>query len=253
MALSKNKIKWVRRFHQKKIRDQEDVFFAEGEKLVHDLWSYFECVWCGATKESLHHMPFLPSSFDVVDQKEHLQSVSLLKSTPSIIAIFKRPTLTPVKFESSKELFLALDGVQDPGNLGTIVRLADWYGIHDIFCSLDTVSVYNPKCVQSTMGALSRVRLHYVDLPKLISEARQVNYPIYGTSLEGEDMYKCPLKAYGILVMGNEGKGLSQEVNDLVNEKLYISSYPGDVPTSESLNVAVATGIICAEFRRRLL
>ena len=150
----------------------------------------------------------------------------------------------------SQSLCLALDDIQDPGNLGTIIRVADWFGIEHIFCSQGTVDVYNPKTIQATMGALARVKLHYCDLPSFIASLGDV--PVYGTFLDGDNMYEKELTPHGLIVMGNEGNGVSAEVANLVNERLYIPNYPPQRETSESLNVAMATGIICAEFRRRM-
>jgi TrmH family RNA methyltransferase len=146
------------------------------------------------------------------------------------------------------KLSLALDTVQDPGNLGTIIRIADWFGIEHVLCSKETVEVYNPKVVQATMGALARVSVHYVDLVEVLKET---SLPVYGTFLEGEDIYGEALSAEGVIVMGNEGNGVSEEVKKLVSRKLYIPNFPKGRETSESLNVAVATAITCAEFRRR--
>ena len=139
---------------------------------------------------------------------------------------------------------------QDPGNLGTIIRLADWFGIEDIFCSTGTVDVFNPKTVQATMGAIARVKVHYCDLPKLISSLKGI--PVYGTFLDGNIIYSETLSANGLIVMGNEGNGISREVEALINRRLYIPNYPQERETSESLNVAIATAVVCAEFRRRL-
>jgi TrmH family RNA methyltransferase len=150
-----------------------------------------------------------------------------------------------------KQLILALDSVQDPGNMGTIIRIADWFGIKNIVCSTTTVDVYNSKTVQSTMGALARVAVHYVDLVEFLKQCRNCDYPIYGTFLDGESIYTKKLSSHGVIVMGNEGKGVSKEVASEIGEKLLIPSYPVDVVTSESLNVAVATAIVCSEFRRR--
>jgi len=146
-------------------------------------------------------------------------------------------------------LCLALDEVQDPGNLGTIIRIADWFGIEHIFCSQGTADVYNPKVVQATMGALARVHVHYVNLSELIDSLPDI--PVYGTFLDGTNIYEQELSQTGIIVMGNEGNGISPEVRKVINRRLYIPNYPANRPTSESLNVAVATAITCAEFRRR--
>ena len=151
---------------------------------------------------------------------------------------------------ASNELALALDGVQDPGNLGTIIRIADWFGITKIYCSRETADAYNPKVVQATMGSIARVRLVYTDLVPMLRSA-EGEVPVYGTLLDGEDLYDKPLTQGGIIVMGNEGNGISPEVRPLVTERLLIPSFPPNRPTAESLNVAIATAVVCAEFRRR--
>ena len=152
-----------------------------------------------------------------------------------------------------ERLVVALDGVQDPGNLGTIIRTCDWFGINDILCSHDTADCYNPKVVQATMGALARVRLHYVDLPQVLAEIKAEGTPLYGTLLEGINMYQPHAiadKQHGVIIMGNEGKGISPAVRQLITHPLLIPSYPADAETSESLNVGIATAIVLAEFRR---
>jgi TrmH family RNA methyltransferase len=150
-----------------------------------------------------------------------------------------------------QKLILALDGVQDPGNLGTICRLADWFGIEDIICSTETADIFNPKAIQATMGAIARVRIHYTNLTEFLTEVASQDTRIYGTFLDGKNIYERELTPHGIIVMGNEGKGISPDIEALVTDKLFIPNYPSDRPTTESLNVAVATAITCAEFRRR--
>ena len=145
---------------------------------------------------------------------------------------------------------MALDSIRDPGNMGTILRLADWFGIENIFCSIGTADIYNPKTIQATMGAIARVKVHYVDLPALINSIKE-KAPIYGTFLDGEDIYRKELKNYGLIIMGNEGNGIGKECAEQVTERLFIPNYPAGRETSESLNVSVATAIICSEFRRR--
>lgn len=152
---------------------------------------------------------------------------------------------------ASRSLCLALDDVQDPGNLGTIVRIADWFGIEHIFCSNGTADIYNPKTVQATMGAIARVKLHYCNLPEFIGNASEKNIPVFGTFLDGENIYTQHLPKNGIIVMGNEGNGISEQIARKVSHRLLIPNYPQGCETSESLNVAVATAIVCAEFRRR--
>ena len=149
-------------------------------------------------------------------------------------------------------IVVALDGVQDPGNLGTIIRTCDWFGVHDIYCSKDTADCYNPKVVQATMGALARVKVHYVDLLDVIQECKEKDFPIYGTFLDGNSIYNAELTKYGVIVMGNEGNGVSAEVMALANKKLLIPSYPPERPTSESLNVSVATAIVVSMFRSQI-
>ena len=144
---------------------------------------------------------------------------------------------------------LVLDNIQDPGNLGTIIRIADWFGIKHIICSHGTVDVYNTKTIQSTMGALTRVKVHYVDLPLELSK---VECPIYVTALDGENINKSSLTRNGVIVMGNEGNGVSAEVMAVANKKLLIPSYPPERPTSESLNVSVATAIVVSMFRSQI-
>ncbi len=177
--------------------------------------------------------------------------ISLLQSPQDVWALAH----TPVKTEQctiGSGLTLALDGVQDPGNMGTIIRLADWFGIEHIYCSLSTVDVYNPKAVQATMGALARVKLHYTSLTDCI-EALNAHTPVYGTFLKGDNLYTQKLSSNGLIVMGNEGNGISPDVEKLINRRLYIPNYPMERSTSESLNVAMATAIVCAEFRRQIL
>ena len=162
--------------------------------------------------------------------------------------MFKMPVYENVAINAD-ELTLALDGIQDAGNMGTIIRIADWFGINNIFASKNTVDIYNPKVVQATMGALARVRVHYVDL---VEELNKVDAPIYVTALDGDNINKASLTKNGVIVMGNEGNGVSKEVMAVANKKLLIPSYPPERPTSESLNVSVATAIVVSMFRSRI-
>ena len=186
-----------------------------------------------------------------IDQSIDLiyKRASLLKTPQQVLAVFRQPDEKTDISVISHSLCLALDDVQDPGNLGTIVRLADWFGIEHIFCSPNTVDIYNPKTVQATMGGIARVRLHYTPLPEFIRSLKDI--PVYGTFLDGENMYGQPLSKNGLIVMGNEGNGIGKEVEALINRKLYIPNYPASRETSESLNVAIATAVVCAEFRRQ--
>ena len=250
MPISKNKIKFIRSLEQKKLRREERVFLAEGPKLTADLLGHFRCRYLAATDDWLaSHNTIEADEIDTATIDE-IARASLLKTPQDVIAIFdQREEKTDITV-IEKQLCLALDDVQDPGNLGTIIRIADWFGIEHIFCSTNTVDVYSPKVVQATMGALSRVHLHYVSLTELIGKLNK-NVPIYGTLLDGTNIYTQELSTTGLIVMGNEGNGITAEVRQLINRKLYIPNYPEGRDTSESLNVAIATAVTCAEFRRR--
>ncbi len=249
--LSKNKIKYIHSLELKKNRKEEQAFVAEGHKLVGDLLGHFPCRLLVATRAWLDRNPDVEAMEIIEVNQEELTRASLLKTPQEVLAVFEQPEYSIQPEVVERSLCLALDDVQDPGNLGTIIRLADWFGIEHIFCSLGTVDVYNPKTVQATMGALARVKLHYVDLPSIIASMPSV--PIFGTFLDGNNIYAETLSANGLIIMGNEGKGVSPEVAKLVNKRLYVPNYPSERVTSESLNVAVATAVVCAEFRRRLI
>ena len=261
--LSKAQIKWVRQLQQKKFRDAEGVFVAEGEKCVNDLKGAFELVLLAssenATPMEIEQMSSLRTPQGVIGvfkKREAIGDGQLGDRAPQKSADFSG---TPLAKGERREamgdgLWVALDGVQDPGNLGTIIRTCDWFGIHHILCSRDTADCYNSKVVQATMGALARVHLHYVDdLSQVLSQHQNAGTPIYGTLLNGKNMYAphaIPTKEKGIIVMGNEGNGISQKVREVITHPLFIPSYPADQPTSESLNVSIATAIILSEFRR---
>lgn len=233
--LSKAQVKWVRSLQQKKHRDAEGVFVAEGAKCVEELRKAFELVLLATSDNATY---------------TEIEQMSSLRTPQGVIGVFKKRAFNS---EIPSGLLVALDGVQDPGNLGTIIRTCDWFGIHDILCSRDTADCYNPKVVQATMGALARVRVRYVDLPKELTLLRQSGLPLYGTLLEGENMYEpyaIPDKQRGVIIMGNEGNGISESIRKLITHPLLIPSYPINASTSESLNVSIATAIVLAEFRR---
>ena len=248
--LSKNDIKNIKSLEQKKFREEKRLFVAEGHKLVGDLLSKFDCVLLAATPDWKPLGNFRAERKEEITPDE-LKRASLLRSPQDVLAVFRIPDYsTDMATEAAKSLVLALDDIQDPGNLGTIVRIADWFGIKDIFCSSGTADIYNPKAVQATMGALARVRVHYTDLLKEISHM-PFGIPVYGTFLDGETIYSTPLSENGVIIMGNEGNGISREIAAKVNRRLFIPNWPAGAATSESLNVAVATAIVCSEFRRR--
>jgi len=234
-VISKNEIKEIRALGQKKFRDERGLFIVEGEKLVAEaLQSGWEVVAQFRTED--------------IGEDAMARITQLTRPSPAL-AVVRQPDPAPPAV-SSDDLVLALDGIRDPGNLGTIVRIADWFGIRQILVSHDTVEVFNPKVVQATMGAIFRVRVHYCDLAAVLDAASD-RMPVFGTFLEGDTIYEAPLTPGGILVMGSEANGISSEVAATVTQKLFIPSFPPGACTSESLNVAVATAICCSEFRRR--
>ena len=245
--LSKNQIKLIKSLETKKNRKREGLFVAEGPKVVGDLLRVgFQphSIFSTHPSPNTHHLTSIPITDD------ELRRISFLQHPQEVLAIFHIPEspLTSNILHLTSALVLALDGVQDPGNVGTIIRIADWFGISHIFCSPDTADVYNPKVVQATMGSLAHVNITYCDLVPLLSKA---DVPVYGTLLDGQDIYQQTLSENGIIVMGNEGNGISQEVRQQVSHRLLIPNYHTDSNTAESLNVAIATAITCAEFRRR--
>lgn len=246
---SKNQLKFVRSLRQKKGRDEAEAFVAEGHKVVGELAAAFHCRLAIATADYVAtHAPIVGVDPEVVSPRE-LEQASSLTTPHGILAVFDRTPL-PHPTLSADGLTLVLDGVQDPGNVGTILRTADWFGVTHVVCSPDTADAYAPKVVQATMGALARVAVSYCELVPLL-QSLPADSPIYGTFMDGENLYDAPLLPRGILLMGNEGNGISPAVAQLVSRRLHIPSYPADRPTVESLNVAMATAIILAEFRRR--
>lgn len=247
--ISKATIKKIHALDMRKFRRNERLFVAEGPKLVDELCATMKPVYIAALPEWISENAKIISGteYDIVTPDE-LQRASLQKNPQQVIALFPIPEHRFCTEQLKNELVLMLDGVQDPGNLGTIARIADWFGIRNILCSAETADIYNPKAVQATMGALARVKFHYTDLLQLLS---QYDGPVYGTFLDGENIYGQELSENGIIVMGNEGKGISQGVSEIINRRLYIPNYPIGTQTTESLNVAIATSIVCAEFRRR--
>lgn len=247
--ISKATIKRIHALEMRKYRKNERLFVAEGPKLVNELYMSMKPVYVAALPEWIASNANLlnNTTYDTLTPDE-LQKASLLMHPQQVIALFQIPE-NELNLDLLKdELILMLDSVQDPGNLGTIARVADWFGIRHIICSHDTADIYNPKAVQATMGALARVKFYYTELAMVLS---QYSGPIYGTFLDGNNIYKEELSRNGIIVMGNEGKGISQRTREMINRRLLIPNYPEGTLTTESLNVAIATSIVCAEFRRR--
>ena len=239
--VSKNQIKRITSLLQKKYRKQEQLFFVEGVKGVQELLdSNFELVELFTTNSELFSVD--KSKVYAITESE-LQKISALTTPNTCLALFKIPAA--VSFEE-KGLLVALDDVRDPGNLGTIIRLCDWFGIKTLFCSEESVDVYNPKVVQATMGSISRVNVVYGNLEKFLSETK---LPVFGTFMNGKNIYKEILPNEGIIVMGNEANGISKAIENLVSERIAIPRF-GDLQATESLNVATATAIILSEFKR---
>lgn len=249
-SISNNEIKKVKSLQQKKFRDEEGLFIAEGDKMLEEAERSRFHVECVYRRDSIG--------------EEAMKRISALASPSPVLAVIRKPSDAYVDDISSLKaliseggLFLALDTIRDPGNLGTIIRIADWFGIKAIFAAKDTVDVFNPKVVQATMGAVFRVRLHYVDLPELTGMMTGLGGKVYGTFLDGNNMYGRDLDTGAdkpvMIVIGNESEGISAAMEALVTDRLYIPPYPVDSPGSESLNAAIATAITVAEFRRRML
>ena len=248
--IGKNTIKWVHSLEMKKNRKREHLFVAEGPKVVGDLLAHYRPRAVFATVE-WNGRASLPSYLtpETVSDDE-LRRLSFLQHPQQVIAVLEMDDDVSISV-SPERLSLVLDGVQDPGNLGTIIRIADWFGIDNIVCSPDTADAYNPKVVQATMGSLARVNVSYTPLLPFLTSL-PADMPIYGTLLDGGDIYASELSSRGIIIMGNEGNGISQEVRALVSKPLLIPNFRQGGDCAESLNVAVATAITCAEFCRRL-
>ena len=244
--ISKNQIKLIRSLELKKNRRRENLFVAEGPKVVGDL------LQAGYVPHSIFSTTVRPDAQLITD--EELRRISFLQHPQEVLALFQIPQSSDFLHQPSSithqppSLALALDGVQDPGNVGTIIRIADWFGIDSIYCSPDTADVYNPKVVQATMGSIAHVHIIYCDLLELFAHCQ---CPVYGTLLDGKNIYEQPLSAAGIIVMGNEGNGISAAVREKITHRLLIPNYHQGSDTAESLNVAIATAITCAEFKRR--
>ncbi|WP_205461725.1 TrmH family RNA methyltransferase [Mangrovibacterium lignilyticum] len=252
--LSKNKIKFIQSLARKKNREAEKLFLVEGDKMVAEaLESPLSVRLLCATDEFLADNPKLATkAAEVVEATDdEIRKASLLQSPQHALAVVAMPEVQFDPNTLNNQLSLALDFIQDPGNLGTIIRLADWFGIEQLLCSENTVDCFNPKVIQASMGAIFRVKVHYLNLPDSLQQAQKHKLPVYGAFLEGQNIYQHQLSETGILVMGNEGNGISPEVEQAVTEKIHIPSFASNETGSESLNVSMATGICLSEFRRR--
>lgn len=238
--ISRNQVKLIQSLSQKKYRQNHELFVVEGVKGVQEfLKSSFLLHSLYTTDPSI----FDSSNDVIVINDDTLKKISTLKTPNKVVAIFKMPKPKPINEE---KLIVALDAVNDPGNLGTIIRLCDWFGIQELVCSQQTVDCYNTKVVQATMGSLTRVNINYVDLPEFLL---QTQLAVFGTYMDGDNIYKLALPESGILVMGNEANGISDTVSKIVTSRLAIPRF-GALKSTESLNVATATAILLSEFKR---
>lgn len=252
--LTKAQIQLIKSLDDKKSRYENALFVVEGHKMVGEAVAAkapLERIYVTA-EGGLNSVVGLPASLVECVSAKDMERMSHLKTPKDILALVRMPDSALSNYTyGGDSLVLFLDGVQDPGNMGTIIRVADWFGIAEIVCSPDSADCYNPKVVQATMGALFRVRVRYAEIPELLKEAAGKNIPVYGTFLEGDDIYHTQLSPNGIILMGSEGRGVSDAAARFVTRKLFIPPYPADRRGSESLNVAVATAVVCSEFRRR--
>ena len=251
--ISRQTIDFIRSLAHKKEREIAGCFVAEGEKLVFDLLKtalVLEELY--VTDEGMAALE--GSSVEKMAVRlsgKEMERISSFKNPSTVLALFCIPAVAKITSKTFRGVNLVLDGVQDPGNLGTIVRTADWFGISGVFCSIACADLYNPKCVQATMGALARVKVHYVDLVHFLGEAAENKIPVYGTFMEGENLFKTDLAQDALVVMGSEGKGISSELIPFLTKKISIPSYPEGNRELESLNVGISSALVCAEFRRR--
>lgn len=249
--LSKNTIKYINSLRVKKFRNEDNLFIAEGERLVGEIIEsqlkvktiYYCSDWSNKTKGTDIECEEISS--------DEMKKISGLTTPSKVLAVVNLPSYSISDCKIDNSLVLALDDIQDPGNLGTIIRLADWFGIDSILCSDNTVDAYSPKVVQACMGAISRIKIIYCDLEDTLRNTQKLNLPIYGTFMEGASIYNENLTKSGVIVMGNEGNGISKGVEKLITKKIHIPSFANNRTTVESLNVAMATAIVLSEFRRR--
>jgi TrmH family RNA methyltransferase len=233
--ISKNEIKFVKSLSQKKFRDKESLFIVEGEKLVMEADS------------SGYEIVSLYRKDEIGD--DNMSRISSLSSPPPVLAVVKMRVYSGSILPKPGTLSLVLESLRDPGNMGTIIRLADWFGIDNIYASSDSVEMYNNKVIQASMGSVFRKSVFYTDIKELVKEVKGKEL-IYTTVLDGESIYEADISQPGLIIIGNESSGVSEELVNLADKKLFIPPYPGNLHRPESLNVATATAIVCSEFRR---
>jgi TrmH family RNA methyltransferase len=253
--ISRNKAKFITSLQKKKVREKEQLFVIEGDKLVKEfLNSKISVETLIAKQEFINGLPADSTMLvnEIIDaSNEDLMRISSLKTPHNAIAVIPMPAHNTVNDEILNGLIVALDFVQDPGNLGTIIRAAAWFGIKNIVCSMDCVDIYNPKVIQASMGAILRIRIFYTDLEEFISMANKKMIPVFGTMLSGKSIYDHKLDSKGVILLGNESRGISDELVPYINEKIMIPSFSNAQYGINSLNVGMAASIVFSEFRRR--
>jgi RNA methyltransferase, TrmH family len=251
--LSKAKISLISSLSVKKYRDEHNLFVAEGNKIVDEIlnsdlnvkYLIFNSDKSSDIKLGNFEVYFTPETT--------FKKISSLKTAPSVLAVVEIPEYKTQIKDFSDKLTMAADAIQDPGNLGTLIRICDWFGIENLVCSHNSADLYNPKVIQATMGAFLRVNVHYVNLTEFIPQyILETKLPCYGTFLDGDNIYKTELSSAGMFVLGNEGKGISADVEKLLNRRLFIPPFSQRQQHAESLNIASAASVICSEFRRRI-
>lgn len=254
--LSKNQISFINSLKQKKYREEHQLFIAEGAKIVPELLdSDIEVKQIYAISEFFRNNK-IASDIERFEIKENeLERISALTKANEVLAVCRIPDYMLETDSLKEKLTLVLDDIKDPGNLGTIIRIADWFGIENIICSSETADAFNPKVVQATMGSIARIKIHYTNLPEFLKvQSSRFKVPVYGALLEGKNIYNEKLSAHGLIVIGNESRGISEEVQKLITDKISIPSFShfkSAAGEAESLNAAIAAAIICSEFRRR--
>lgn len=254
--LSKNKIKFIKSLSVSKLRREQKAFAVEGTKIAKELFSSnFQTLFVCATEDWINkHPQVIPANIDIVLTLPHeMEKISQLSTAPGILAVAEIPERDFFNDLGADNLYLALDGISDPGNMGTILRTADWFGINDVFCSLDSADAFNPKVVQASMGAVFRINVWPQPLDKLLRQATAEKIPVYGAMMSGENVYEMAAVKGGILVIGSESQGIRSELFPALNNHITIPRFerPEKSGQSESLNAAVATALILAEFRRK--
>jgi RNA methyltransferase, TrmH family len=252
--LSKNQIKMIASLKMKKFREEHQLFIAEGTKVVPELIQsdfkvhsvYCSKTWIRDNNYLLQGKKLLQDQVFEIDAKE-LERITQLTTPNEVLALIHIPEYDFKIDQLKNRLSMVLDEVKDPGNLGTLIRIADWFGIENIICSNDSVNVFNPKVVQSTMGSISRVRVYYQELNDFLIEAAEEKLPVYGALLDGGNIYQKDLSSEGLILLGNESRGISNDLLPFITEKITIPRFG----KAESLNVSTAAAVICSEFRRR--